>query len=190
MHETAKLYEVRRNRNDFKNYLRGKGIDIGCGSDCLKVDEGEVRPWDIDDGDAQLLAGVPDGEFDFVYSSHCLEHVRNVPETLTNWARVLKPGGFLYVVVPDYILYEKMTWPSRFNEDHKQSFSILVPRRVVARDNHFLISEDLTPILNQLGMDVVRCTYEDYGFNYNAGIFDQTKLESTVAQICVVAKKR
>jgi SAM-dependent methyltransferase len=190
MKETAKMMEIRRNRGDFANYLRGKGIDIGCGDDCLKVDDGSVRPWDVGDGDAQLMKGVADGEFDFVYSSHCLEHMRDVRETLLHWTRILKPGGFLYVIVPDYLLYEKLTWPSRNNSDHKQSFSIMVPRRVVARPNHFHIEEDLKPLLRELGVDMVRVTFEDYGFNYNAGIFDQTRMQTAVSQICFVAKKR
>jgi len=190
MKETGKLQGIRQGRGDFKQYLRGKGIDIGCGDDCLKVEEGSVRPWDVNDGDAQFMAGVPDSEFDFVYSSHCLEHVRDVPETLKNWTRILKPGGFLYVVVPDYLLYEKMTWPSRYNTDHKQSFSTMIPRRAVARPNHFHIQEDFIPVLKELGMEFINCIFEDYGFNYNAGIFDQTRLETVVAQLCIIAKKR
>jgi ubiquinone/menaquinone biosynthesis C-methylase UbiE len=190
MKETGKMQELRKGRGDFKNYLRGKGIDIGCGDDCLRVEEGTVRPWDVADGDAQLMAGIPDGEFDFVYSSHCLEHMRDVPETLKNWIRILKPGGFLYFVVPDYVIYEKMTWPSRFNGDHKQSFSTMIPRRVVARPNHFHIDQDLVPLLKELGMESVMGIFEDYGFNYNAGIFDQTRLETVVAQICMISKKR
>jgi ubiquinone/menaquinone biosynthesis C-methylase UbiE len=186
--ETSKCERLRQSRGDFQNFLRGNGIDIGCGPDPLKVPEGTVRPWDLKDGDAQLMAGVPDGQLDFVYSSHCLEHMRDVRESLVNWIRILKPGGHLYVVIPDYILYEKMTWPSMYNSDHKQSFSFLIPRNAVRRPNHFHVEQDLVPMLKELGAEPVRVTMEDYGFNYNAGVFDQTQ-HNAVAQICIVARK-
>ena len=189
MRETSKCQNFRQQRGDFQNFLRGKGIDIGSGDDCLKIPEGTVRPWDVADGDAQLMSGLPDNEFDFVYSSHCLEHMRDVPETLRNWTRILRPGGHLYFVVPDYILYEKMTWPSMYNTDHKQSFSFLITREHVQRPNHFHIEKNLIPLLSELGVDVVRYEVEDYGFNYNAGIYDQTQINA-VAQHCLVGRKR
>jgi len=189
MKETSKCYNLRKQRGDFDKYLHGSGIDIGCGDDCLRVENGTVRPWDIPDGDAQTLPGVPDASFDFVYSSHCLEHMRSVEETLTHWLRVLKPGGALYVVVPEYILYEKMVWPSRFNIDHKQSFSFLIPRAKVMRDNHFHVDSDLFPLLERLGAEPIDFLVEDLGFNYNFGMVDHTLLGG-LAQLCFIASKR
>ncbi len=188
MQETSKCRPIREARGDFVKYLRGDGIDIGAGDDPLVVPDGAVRAWDKTDGDAQTMAGVPDRSYDFVYSSHCLEHMRSVEEALRNWLRILKPGGFLYLVVPDYLLYEKLVWPSRYNADHKQSFSFLVPRRGVGRENHFHIEQDLQPLLKSLGCEVVSFIVEDMGFNYNFGLADQTKL-GALAQLCVIAQK-
>jgi len=188
MQETSKSRSLRAARGDFAKYLHGGGIDIGAGDDPLVVDNGTVRAWDVPDGDAQVLAGVPDSSFDFVYSSHCLEHMRSVDESLRNWLRILKPGGYLYVVVPDYILYEKMVWPSRYNGDHKQSFSFLISRAAVRRDNHFHVSDDLLPLLKSLGAESVQLSVEDAGFNYNFGIADQTML-GALAQLCIVTRK-
>src|ERR1700745_3871055 len=122
--ETSKCYLARYERGDFKRYLVGKGIDIGCGGDPLTVEKGIVRGYDKCDGDALYMAGEADASYDFVYSSHCLEHMPDVKLALTNWLRILKPEGILYLVVPDYELYEKGRWPSRFNPDHKASFSL------------------------------------------------------------------
>lgn len=188
MDETSKCYGFRKARGDFEKYLKGHGLDVGAGPDPLKVEHGDCRGWDVQDGDAQYLASLPDSEFDFVYSSHCLEHVRDVPETLKNWLRVCKPGGHVYFVVPDYILYEKLNWPSRFNPDHKQSFSFLIPRDAVRRPNHYHVQHDLIPVIESLGGKVVHWGVEDYGFNYNAGLFDQT-MANALAQICVVIQK-
>ncbi len=188
MQETSKSQPLRKQRGDFEKYLHGDGIDIGAGPDPLVVEQGTVRAWDVQDGDAQIMAGVADGTYDFVYSSHCLEHMRSVEESLRNWLRILKPGGFLYTVVPDYVLYEKMVWPSRFNGDHKQSFSFLIPRIAVRRDNHFHIEQDLFPLMRALGAEPAHFTVEDNGFNYNFGLADHT-MNGALSQLCIVAKK-
>jgi hypothetical protein len=43
---------------------------------------------------------------------------------LSNFLRVLKPGGFIVSTVPDSGLYEQARWPSRFNPDHKVSWTL------------------------------------------------------------------
>lgn len=47
------------------------------------------------------LAGIGDAEYDLVLSSHNLEHIANPIKALQNWKRVLKPRGFLLLVLPD-----------------------------------------------------------------------------------------
>jgi SAM-dependent methyltransferase len=83
-----------------------------------------IRTWDWDDGDGQLLATEPDETYDFVHSSHCLEHLVDVREGLRNWFRVVRPGGHLIVVVPDEDLYEQGVFPSTFNCDHRHTFTV------------------------------------------------------------------
>jgi len=46
------------------------------------------------------LRMVPSGSYDFVLSSHMLEHTANPLRALSEWGRVLKPGGGLVLVVP------------------------------------------------------------------------------------------
>ncbi|MCX7175589.1 MAG: class I SAM-dependent methyltransferase [Proteobacteria bacterium] len=111
-------------------YFVGQGIDIGSGNDplgnCAPMFNAieSVGTWDIDDGDAQLMAKISSESLDFVHSSHCLEHMRDPREALRNWLRILRPGGHLIVTVPDEDLYELGNWPSRFNSDHKWTFTI------------------------------------------------------------------
>lgn len=120
--ETSKAYQRRINENFFDLYCRGRGLDIGYGGDPVKPG---VDVWDFEHGDAQLLSGVPDSLYDFVYSSHTLEHLNDPGEALINWWRVLKPGGILLLYIPHRDLYEKKkTLPSRFNDNHKHFFII------------------------------------------------------------------
>jgi len=111
-------------------YFVGYGIDIGCGPDSVGLYKEmftrivDVDPWDLEHGDAQLLASVPNEHYDFVHSSHSLEHMVNPVEALENWIRVLKPDGHLIITVPDEDMYEHGVWPSVNNGDHKWSFTI------------------------------------------------------------------
>src|SRR6266568_4143660 len=111
-------------------YFVGEGIDIGGGYDPL-WNYHELFPfmtacqnWDVDDGDAQQMPDVPDARFDFVHSSHCLEHMADPYVALEHWFRILKPGGHLIVLVPDEDLYEQGVWPSTWNADHKRTFTL------------------------------------------------------------------
>jgi len=165
-------------------------MDVGAGDDPLKVTNGHVRSWELSDGDAMYLHGVCDGEMDFVYSSHCLEHLLHFDYALINWIRVLKPGGILYVVVPDYELYEKCSWPSRFNPDHKASFSLRISRRQVGgRANHYHLLDDVVPFLNRYGVQLLEVRLEDYGFDYSASADCDQTLGAATAQLCLIGRK-
>jgi SAM-dependent methyltransferase len=101
--------------------LQGSGIDIGCGSDCVTRN---ARRFDMEDGDANEITRFIPERFDFVYSSHCLEHMREPRKAILEWWRLVKPGGHLMFIVPDEDLYEQGVFPSRFNPDHKATFTI------------------------------------------------------------------
>ncbi len=55
-------------------------------------------------GDAWNLP-VETGTLDFVYSSHLLEDFPDWEPPLREWVRVLKPGGYLIVIIPDRELW-------------------------------------------------------------------------------------
>ncbi|KAB0672326.1 methyltransferase domain-containing protein [Oryzomonas sagensis] len=104
-----------------KSILTGHGIDIGCGPDPVSPN---ARKFDIEDGDANEILRFVNDQFDFVYSSHCLEHMNDPKKTLQDWWTLVKPGGHLFLIVPDEDLYEQGVFPSRFNPDHKATFTI------------------------------------------------------------------
>lgn len=105
-------------------YLRGRGLEIGAlhrplrlpakarASYVDRLPEPELRehypelnrhrlvPVDVVD-EAETLATVPDGSQDFVVANHFLEHCEDPIGTLKTFLRVLRPGGVMYLTVPD-----------------------------------------------------------------------------------------
>src|SRR6185437_7927510 len=143
-----------------KRFLGGRVIDIGCGPD-LVVPHAEA--FDLQHGDAQRIASQrPIGAYDAVHSSHCLEHMRDVPAALEQWWSLVRPGGYLVLVVPDEDLYEQGAWPSLFNTDHKATF------RFRKRSSWSPVSFDLEELVKGLPeAEVISCERPDYGYDHS-----------------------
>jgi SAM-dependent methyltransferase len=125
MNEVQK-HDVRRVRSGFfAKYCNGRGIDIGCGT--TPFTNGAIGYDRMIDPSHDAEGPLPfaDGHFDFVHSSHCLEHMRTPGDALAEWWRILKVGGHLIVLVPDFGLYEQRQWPSHYNGDHKSVWSLV-----------------------------------------------------------------
>ena len=58
-----------------------------------------AAPDIVDDGEA--LVTVPDSSVDFVVANHFIEHCEDPIGTLKTFLRVLRPGGVIYMAVPD-----------------------------------------------------------------------------------------
>lgn len=104
-----------------KAVLTGKGLDIGCGNDPVAPD---VRRFEVEDGDANDITRYVHESFDYVFSSHCLEHMHDPRAALKEWWKLVRPGGHIFFSVPDEDLYEQGVFPSRFNADHKATFTL------------------------------------------------------------------
>jgi len=165
-----------RDPNFLRRYFVGRGVDIGGRPDPLSLYAeffplmGEVKVWDLGDGDAQFMAGVDDDSFDFVHSSHCLEHLHDPQEGLRNWLRVVHPGGFVVVTVPDEDLYEQGVFPSAHNRDHKVTFTIHKENSWSPRSINLL--DLLTRLGPQARVEKVELLTASYRFNLPR--YDQT----------------
>jgi predicted SAM-dependent methyltransferase len=105
-------------------YLRGEGLEIGALQDPLRLCPGvKVRYVDIADteslrrmyplkarrhlvdvdvvDDGEKLATVADASQDFVAANHFFEHCEDPIGTLRNLLRVVRPGGVVYLSLPD-----------------------------------------------------------------------------------------
>ena len=154
----------------WRKVFSGSGIDVGSGDDIISV-EG-VRGFDLGDGDANSLhLYFESNSFDYVHASQCLEHMHNPKVALENWLQVLKPGGYLVVTVPSWELYEGMVWPSRYNPDHKTTFSMW--QKGSPAPNHVKCPEWLAD--NFPEHTICLCRLVDTNYDYKVGTrVDQT----------------
>lgn len=130
MQESARANRRRASSHLWQRVLSGRGIDIGCGDDPVNK-EGKfpdillLETFDIKDGDASYMTRYKEQEvYDFVYSSHCLEHLPSPLQAIREWWALVKVGGYLAFQVPDEDLYEQGVFPSRWNPDHKKTFTL------------------------------------------------------------------
>lgn len=193
MNETSK--SVLRRAHDIRfatRYFVGNGIDIGAGSDSLAKHAFmfsnivSVRSWDVADGDAQLMSTVVDNQYDFVHSSHCLEHLNNPLDGIKNWVRICKPGGYLIITVPDEDLYEGGVWPSTHNPDHKTSWTIF---KKTSWSSHSINVFNLIAALDD-SVQVLKIELLDMSYQYNTPRYDQTYHGNSECAIEFVLRKR
>lgn len=97
----------------------GRFLDFGCGSgdvvafarfvgwkaegieiSAAAVAAGRRAGLDLTHGSVEALEAVP-GRYDYVFSSHCVEHIPDAARVFRAFHRALKPGGCLAVEVPN-----------------------------------------------------------------------------------------
>ena len=160
--------------------FQGKGIDIGCGNDPILPN---VDCFDVKDGDANEICRYVHKQFDFVFSSHCLEHMVNPLYAIKQWWNLVKDNGYLYIVVPDEDLYEQGHFPSKYNPDHKWTFTLLKQTKINTR------SINIIELLSSLqDARILKIEVQDNKYNYSLKDTDQTLGDAT-AQICFCVQK-
>ncbi|MBU1808106.1 MAG: class I SAM-dependent methyltransferase [Candidatus Omnitrophica bacterium] len=110
---TAKLIkrEILQYQNGPQRFCEGKGIEIGSGG-CHNVkgsmlvdivnNFSDKNSYKVDyQADAHHLPGLPSASLDYVCASHVLEHLTNPIKAILEWTRILKPGGVIWLRIPD-----------------------------------------------------------------------------------------
>ena len=174
MQEALKHHRRRTTLGYFDRYIKGNGIDIGCGPTPFHPTAiGFDRMIDpTHNAEGPLPYG--DGCFDYVHSSHCIEHMVDPSKALGEWWRVLKPFGHMLILAPDFGLYEQRQWLSKYNGDHKSVWNLF----------------KLLRILGGLpGIEIISASRNDTGYSYEEKKYDRTLLDGSIADIEVVAQK-
>jgi SAM-dependent methyltransferase len=176
--ETEKAHIRRTFSNFYKLYMSGQGLDIGYKGNppVFEPVADNVIGVDLDypgyDGRTLPFA---DNSQDFVYASHCIEHIDDYKSSIREWYRVTKIGGYVILCVPHQYLYEKQNYlPSKFNEDHKRLYTP---------------SSLLWEIEDSLEPNSYRVRYlqeSDFGFDYSIGPGTHSEGEYQIE--CVIQK--
>lgn len=100
-----------------KHICKGEGYDIGCNREEWKLPG--ARGIDLCFNDGYHATNLPDKEVDYIFSSHCLEHLDNWVQVLEYWKTKLKSGGVLFLYLPHY---DQEYWRPWHNTKHKSIF--------------------------------------------------------------------
>jgi ADP-heptose:LPS heptosyltransferase/predicted SAM-dependent methyltransferase len=164
--------EAGKVKYELVRYMRGIGLDMGCGPrkafpHMIGVDSGK-------DTDLFGIAMKPDVVCDaadptkvrhnfgaasvpYVFSSHMLEHVEDYEATLQAWWELIYTGGYLILYLPHADLYPRMGERGA-NEDHKHDF---VPSDITEAMTK-IVAADRTGY--DLIVDQTRAEDEEYSF--------------------------
>jgi SAM-dependent methyltransferase len=92
-----------------RKYCVGSGLEVGPGNNPYCPLKGTVFVDKFDYADCRFKVQkienawelpFPDNHFDFLFTSHCLEHCPDTIGTLLEWCRVIRPGGRLVLILP------------------------------------------------------------------------------------------
>ena len=100
-----------------KYFCKGFGYDIGC----MKTEWSfpGSHPIDLSFNDGFNANNLPSKNPDYIFSSHCLEHVDDWVDTMNYWHDRLVNGGVLFLYLPDY---SQKYWRPWNNRKHKHAF--------------------------------------------------------------------
>lgn len=78
-------------------YCQGTGIDVGAGQWPFST---ATAVRDEPHQNAYRLDMIPESSLDYVFSSHCIEHLKDPRAAFELWARKLKMGGKIFIYAP------------------------------------------------------------------------------------------
>ncbi len=130
-------------------FCKGKGLDIGGFDDWVFPGATAINLTLEDEYDALNL---PDKKYDYIFSSHTLEHIDDYVAALEYWKQHLEPSGvmFLYLPHPDMEY-----WLPENNKKHRHTFH----------------PEDLKKTISALGFTDVLISERDLYWSFSVVAF-------------------
>jgi SAM-dependent methyltransferase len=94
-----------------KKFCKGVGYDIGCNR--VEWSFPYSIPIDLNFKNGYDAYNLYDDTVDYIYSSHCLEHLPDWITALDYWTEKLKVGGILFLYLPHYNQEYWRPWNNR-----------------------------------------------------------------------------
>jgi predicted SAM-dependent methyltransferase len=98
---------------------KGRGVDVGCNRIEWCFPGAEPIDPAMNSRNA-LKFDSTQVELDYIFSSHCLEHIPNWVDVLDYWHSRLKIGGVLFLYLPDF---SQKYWRPWHNRKHVNAFT-------------------------------------------------------------------
>jgi SAM-dependent methyltransferase len=98
-------------------FCKGNGLDIGGESGAHLRG---ARPINLTLADEYNAHNLPAGKYNYIFSSHTLEHISDYVDTLQYWKSYLKPRGVLFLYLPSH---EMEYWLPQNNKKHLHVFT-------------------------------------------------------------------
>jgi predicted SAM-dependent methyltransferase len=102
-----------------KHVCIGRGVDVGCNRTEWAF-PGSIPVDPVINGYDALNFPESAKDLDYIFSSHCLEHVNEWVSVLDYWSSRLKCGGTLFLYLPDY---SQVYWRPWNNRKHLNIFT-------------------------------------------------------------------
>lgn len=117
------LFQTKGNASQFAipfalHFCKGIGYDIGFCKEEWKL-PGAIG-IDICLNNGFHANNLPENNVDYIFSSHCLEHVDDWVSTLELWLSKLNDNGILFLYLPDF---SQKYWRPWHNKKHKHCFT-------------------------------------------------------------------
>ena len=104
-----------------KHFCVGEGVDIGCNR--LEWAFPGAHAIDLNFNDGNDAYNFKYDNLDYVFSSHCLEHLPDWVAALDYWHTKLKDGGTLFLYLPHY---HQEYWRPWNNRKHVHIFTPVI----------------------------------------------------------------
>lgn len=185
---------------------RKRVVEIGCGFGSnirkLKEDRSDIESHALDFSEISVerirgsvdevhradcqSTGLPEGHFDFIYSSGLMEHFRDEGPFAREMYRILKPGGLMATFVPArwsiWQLYQLLHF-GKWIHGYEKAYSKAFLHRVLERQG-WKVEEDfgLDPFsFNGFAMKLLNRSFEP--------VWTKSPMSAGYTEICVLTRK-
>ena|ERR1700747_2212028 len=103
-----------------KEICNGLGYDVGCNRKEWALPGAIMIDPNINPEYHALNLPSSNNQVDYIFSSHCLEHINNWVDVLDYWYNHIRPGGILFLYLPDF---SQKYWKPWHNRKHVNVFT-------------------------------------------------------------------